>query len=411
VRPELDARDRGLLQAATRRIALQSAAVLAVVVALAVVTSAAVFDHAQHAEIQRTVRDAAASADDVSDPPPGVVLIEAKDGSTQLSPGAPSGLAVLAGRASGPGTALVDGHGYTIYARSRDGVRFVAAYDLAGHHRQEVRLLWSSIAAGAGGVLLAAGAGWLIGRRAVRPLAAALSLQRRFVTDASHELRTPLTVLHTRAQLLRRRLAGRVPADQLGELNQLVDDTSALGEVVGDLLLSAQLQRDDVSGAPVDVGALARAVAASLAPLGDANGTSVRAEVDEPDETDEPGQLDPGRPPWRVNGAPAALRRALVALVDNAISHTPDGSVVVHVSGDRTEVHVAVVDDGEGLDPADTRRLTERFSRGASGTGQSRRFGLGLALVDEVVRAHEGRLELTGAIGEGATVTMVLPRA
>ena len=50
------------------------------------------------------------------------------------------------------------------------------------------------------------------------------------------------------------------------------------------------------------------------------------------------------------------------------------------------------------------------WSRGAAGTGQSRRFGLGLSLVDEVVRAHDGRLELTGAVGEGATVTIRLPR-
>ena len=364
----LDARDRELLHSATRRIALQSAAVLAVVVALAVVAAAAVFDRAQHAEIERTVRNAAISADDVGDPPSGVVLLETRAGTTRLTPAAPAGLVRLANAQSGLGTAVVDGRGYTTYARTHDGARFVAAYDMASHHRQEVRLLWSSIAAGIGGVLLAAAAGWLIGRRAVRPLAAALSLQRRFVTDASHELRTPLTVLHTRTQILRRRLAGTVPPEQMSELNQLVDDTSALGEVVGDLLLSAQLQRDDVSGAPVDVGELARAVVASLRPLADANGTSLQADVDQQE--------------WRVNGAPAALRRALVALVDNAISHTPDGLIVVRVSGDREIVRVAVADDGEGLDPADTRRLTERFSRGASGTGQSRRFGLGLALVD-----------------------------
>ena len=111
----------------------------------------------------------------------------------------------------GLGGLVIDGHGYTTYAVAHDGTRFVAAYDMAAHHREEMRLLWSSIAAGAVGVLLAAGAGWVIGRRAVQPLAEALSLQRRFVTDASHELRTPLTVLHTRAQILRRRLAGTGP--------------------------------------------------------------------------------------------------------------------------------------------------------------------------------------------------------
>ena len=101
----------------------------------------------------------------------------------------------------------------------------------------------------------------------------------------------------------------------------------------------------------MDVGDLARSVVASLAPLAAASGTSLRATV------------DPSV--GRVNGAPAALRRALVALVDNAISHTPDGSVVVRVTGDPDVVRIAVADDGEGLDPADTQRLTERFSRGA----------------------------------------------
>jgi signal transduction histidine kinase len=314
-----------------------------------------------------------------------------------LTDGAPHELLRLASARDGKGSAEVAGHGYATYARTRDGARFVAAYDMAGHHRQEVRLIWSSVGAGVLGVLLAAGAGWLIGRRAVQPLASALSLQRRFVTDASHELRTPLTVLHTRAQILRRRLGDHVGPDQLRELNQLVDDTSALGEVISDLLLSAQLERDELSGVTIDLHDLAAAVVASLAPLADSNGTSLHAEVDG-------GQ-------WRVNGAPAALRRALVALVDNAISHTPDGAVVVRVSGDEETVRVAVVDDGEGLDPDDAGRLTERFSRGASGTGQGRRFGLGLALVDEVVRAHEGQLEITGAIDAGASVTMVLPRA
>ena len=170
------------------------------------------FDHTQHAEIQRTVRDAATTADDVGDPPAGVVLVESRDGATHLTPGAPAELVGCPRRRDGLGGLVIDGRGYTTYAVAHDGTRFVAAYDMAAHHHEEMRLLWSSIAAGAVGVLLAAGAGWVIGRRAVQPLAAALSLQRRFVTDASHELRTPLTVLHTRAQILRRRLAGRVPA-------------------------------------------------------------------------------------------------------------------------------------------------------------------------------------------------------
>ena len=237
----------------------------------------------------------------------------------------------------------------------------------------------------------------MIGRRAVRPLAEALTLQRRFVTDASHELRTPLTVIRTRAQLLRRRLDRTEPQEHERELDQLVEDTSALGEVVSDLLLSAQLRSDAVAGEPVDAAALGESLVRSLRPYADESGTELATEV-------APGD-------WTVVGAPAALRRALGALLDNAIGHTPGGRVVVTVGGDHAWVRIGVQDNGEGFDPAERAILTDRFSRGASAGGHPRRFGLGLALVDEVVHAHGGRLDIQGALGEGAEFTMVLPRA
>ena len=112
-----------------------------------------------------------------------------------------------------------------------------------------------------------------------------------------------------------------------------------------------------------------------------------------------------------VLGAPTALRRALSALVDNAVAHSPDGdTVLVTVSRTGDEVVITVLDHGDGLDARDADRLTRRFARGSE-AGAGRRFGLGLALVDEVVRAHAGRLEIAGAIGEGSQFTLVLPAA
>ncbi|WP_449386453.1 histidine kinase dimerization/phospho-acceptor domain-containing protein [Cellulomonas soli] len=88
------------------------------------------------------------------------------------------------------------------------------------------------------GTLSAGAVGLLAARRAVRPVQDALATQRRFVADASHELRTPLTVVHTRAQLLLARTASDDPRRPVTA--QLVEDTRVLGEVVTDLLVSAQ---------------------------------------------------------------------------------------------------------------------------------------------------------------------------
>jgi signal transduction histidine kinase len=73
-----------------------------------------------------------------------------------------------------------------------------------------------------------------------------------------------------------------------------------------------------------------------------------------------------------------------------------------------SSVEIDVVDDGEGLDPATVTRLMDRFARGTT-DGEGRRFGLGLALVREVVVAHDGKLTVSGAPGVGAEFAISLP--
>jgi signal transduction histidine kinase len=114
--------------------------------------------------------------------------------------------------------------------------------------------------------------------------------------------------------------------------------------------------------------------------------------------------------PVLVTGVPVALRRALSALVDNALGHTPPGgSVTVTVSRTDHAASISVADDGEGIDPARAAELTERFARGPAAGGHGRRFGIGLALVREVVHAHGGTLTLDGSPGLGTTASITIP--
>ncbi|MBO0868591.1 MAG: sensor histidine kinase, partial [Micromonosporaceae bacterium] len=73
-------------------------------------------------------------------------------------------------------------------------------------------------------------------------------------------------------------------------------------------------------------------------------------------------------------------------------------------------VTCTVADDGAGFDPADEQLIFQRFARGGNGTaGDGRRYGLGLALVQETVAAHRGTVTATGKPGQGATFTLHLP--
>jgi two-component system OmpR family sensor kinase len=267
-----------------------------------------------------------------------------------------------------------------------------------GQHDERERLLGALVAGEVVGLLIAVLSAALLARRATAPLADALARQRRFVADASHELRTPLTQLHTRAQLLQMDLRAGAGVDEVtSDVDHLVTGTRHLGEVVEDLLLSSQLSRRDDARLPVDLGAVAADVIAGQADRARQQGVDLVLLPDTEDQSVVPGHQ-------------AALRRVLTALVDNALSHTPDGGhVTVELGTDHTMVTVVVRDDGTGFDPADTERLFARFARG--GHGDHRRFGLGLALAREVVTGHGGTIEAWSRPGRGAAFTIRLPRS
>jgi signal transduction histidine kinase len=399
--------DLRLLSRAARTVGAQTAAAVAAVVLAMTGAVLVVDEHQQHQQADSVSRSAWVTADDVKDPPADTWLfVDPPTGSRQATAGAPSVIADLDPAALPDGRTRIarQGREFVIFTGDRPIGRVSAAYGMSTTELEERRLQISLGIAALMGVIGAGAIGALIGRRAVRPLGQAMALQRRFVADASHELRTPLSVLLLRAQLLRRHLNDAVAPERRAELDRLVLDTKALSDVVSDLLLSAELAHRPQVGERVDLAALAADVAESLRPLAAQRSIELTSE---PDLLDEPGAPQA----FTVNGAAAALRRAVSSLVDNAIAHTQAGGHVRIVAArDGVMVTLAVIDDGEGLDPEQAGRLVERFSRGTS-NGAGRRFGLGLSLVDEVARAHGGRLTVDGEPGAGASFTLTVPAA
>lgn len=116
----------------------------------------------------------------------------------------------------------------------------------------------------------------------------------------------------------------------------------------------------------------------------------------------------PSTTPLHVLGSSVSLRRAVSALVDNAVRHAHQ--VVVDVEAIDGHVVLDVTDDGPGIEPELAPSLFERFvSRGPGPTGGRRRYGLGLALVSEIAIAHGGRVELLDRTEPGAVLRIRLP--
>ena len=286
-----------------------------------------------------------------------------------------------------------------------------AALDLSTDRAERDRLVLALTVSGIVGLVLAAAAGVLLAARAMRPTAQALAMQRRFVADASHELRTPLTLLSTRAQLVRRELrAGADPATLADEVDGLVGDAHNLGSVLEDLLVAAD-PRTNRRRERVDVGRLARDVTESAAAAARAEGVQVRCTVD------GVAGGDTGRPVV-LDASTAALRRALTALVDNAVRHART-EVVVSVTSTPAQVVFDVIDDGPGIQAELLSRLFDRYetTQPPAGAGAQRSYGLGLALVNEIATGHGGTVTARNldAVADdgapaGALLELTLPR-
>jgi two-component system, OmpR family, sensor kinase len=235
---------------------------------------------------------------------------------------------------------------------------------------------------------------------------AALGRQREFVADASHELRTPLTSILANLELLEEELRG----EQAEIAASALRSSRRMRRLVADLLLLARADAGrEAPRKPVDLAASAREAAAEAAPLG----SDGQVAVDTPE-------------PVTVEGVPDDLHRLVLNLIENALIHTPAGTpVTVAVHRDGGDAVLEVADRGPGV-PAELRaRVFERFRRGADGKlagakkhdtvapsgGRRGGSGLGLSIVKAVTEAHGGTVALEDAEGGGARFTVHLPAA
>lgn len=111
----------------------------------------------------------------------------------------------------------------------------------------------------------------------------------------------------------------------------------------------------------------------------------------------------------RVRGVLQALQRMLANLIDNALNYTiSPGTVTVSVSGDEKVGVIAVKDTGIGISQEELPHIFRRFYRGDQSRSQPG-TGLGLTLVEAVVRSHRGKISVTSSPNVGTTFTVMLP--
>jgi signal transduction histidine kinase len=229
--------------------------------------------------------------------------------------------------------------------------------------------------------------------RGIRREIAIARLQSEFVSAVSHEFRTPLTSIRQLSHMLH---GGRVSSDERREQYYavLVRESERLNRLVERMLGVGRADAGRFRFESVDARDIARAVVADF--TGQAGARAVDVAV-----SDDACPLHADR---------EMLSLALWNLLDNAVKYSPDAEPVrLDVAPRDGRVAIAVTDRGVGIAPEEQRRIFEQFIRGSSDrVAETAGSGLGLALVDRVVRAHGGRVDVTSEPGRGSTFTMWL---
>ena len=210
-----------------------------------------------------------------------------------------------------------------------------------------------------------------------------IRVQREFTADAAHELRTPLAVLRTRVETM---------PDRQG-LDAVKADILVMTHVVNQLMEMAEVEGYSAPPtATVDLRAVSAEVAAMMAEIAIRQDRSIA--------------LTGASGPIWVRGDGAMIFRAVRNLVENAIKHTPAGTVVELMIGD--DGSVAVMDRGPGVAEKDRAMIFRRFWRADRNPTQG--SGLGLAIVAKIAEIHAGMVTVASRPGGGAVFTLQFAR-
>jgi two-component system OmpR family sensor kinase len=220
---------------------------------------------------------------------------------------------------------------------------------------------------------------------------------RRFVADASHELRTPLTAIRGFAELHRQgAVAGEEDTKQL--LARIEGESLRMGSLVEDLLLLARLdQAREMEHLPVDIAQATRDAVASAQVAGPGHPITLTGDADE----------------IYTLGDHHRIHQVIANLLANARTHTPVGTpITVSIAQSSDGVRIAVADAGPGLSEEDQKRIFERFYRADSSRVriEGEGSGLGLSIVDAVMKAHGGTVSVNSEVGKGSTFTLFFPQ-
>ena len=220
-----------------------------------------------------------------------------------------------------------------------------------------------------------------------------LSRSEDFIAEAAHRVRTPMAIVRTQAEVTLRRVEKEENRQAVREMIRAVDESSrTAGQLLDHAMVS--VRTDNLARESIQLDELIVDIANRLHPISELRDLEIVAKKLES---------------TKIQGDPILVQNAIQNVLDNAVKYT-DADTEITVQLDHSEgfAHIHVRDEGSGFDATEIDRLLQRFERGRN-ADRIVGSGLGLTIVDDIMRAHRGHITLTNNSGVGACVTLSFP--
>lgn len=243
--------------------------------------------------------------------------------------------------------------------------------------------------------------GFVMARRAFRTQLQLSDAKSNFVSSVSHELRAPIASVRLMAESLER---GKVqePQKQNQYFQFIVQECRRLSSLIENVLDFSRIEqgRKQYEFEPTDLAALVHETVKLMEPSAAEKGVILKLE-----------NLELGTLNFELEVDGRAIQQALVNLIDNAIKHSPKGSLVkVEFEWNGDCARLWVEDNGPGIPSEEHEKIFERFYRlGSELRRETQGVGIGLSIVKHIVEAHGGHVTVRSSVGQGSRFTIELP--
>lgn len=248
-------------------------------------------------------------------------------------------------------------------------------------------------------IMLAAGGGYYMAAKNIKPLEILFAREHEFAADASHELRTPLTVLSLGVESLQNDDESKLSGFAQEVLRDMQHETKYMSRLIEALLTLARGDEENtpLARAKVDLTEVAVKVCNKMRPLAAKKGLELEYAAGD-------------APQVFILGDKNKMEQLLIIFIDNAIKYSESGTITVTVDADSMHAVIKVMDEGIGISESDAQKIFERFYRVDKARSRAEGgFGLGLNIARIIVVRHGGTVSVKPRSPHGSIFTVRLP--